>query len=536
MKHILLLLVLVVFPVIGTSQTNYGKEFYAVFAKNQGGGSGNLTLYLFGNKATMARVEVPALSFRDDVDINPGAITTVELPNNTGVSSVELLTFSTPLPGMAVHITSPDDISVIALNAKDLSADAFLLYPVSVAGTRYRVLSFPNSPIPSARTSSLLTIASLNDNTQVTVTPTAALTSGEPAGSTLSVTLSKGSVIQVGANPLDTLDLTETTVRATKPIIMFSGHERTEIPHGFKQAGSSSREHLYEQLIPDTILGTIFHCVPYHPRVKNAPVIRVLATEPQTIITINNSTLVLNPGKLFETALSVPVKITASYPVSVGQYMHSGSTDAPNEDPSLALILPVQHYTKEVSFISVPNPVFTQHFITIVAESVAPAIEIDGVRLPSHVYQMGWDSAFAYVSMEMAAGLHTITSDVPVNAIAYGSGEVTAYSYNTGFGGAGMSSVPVNTQPAHGGKFGASTNSARYLVLHSLHTEVARLRATLYDILGRQLYPQSDIIELAAQQTLTTTYTVPNSPAYVLLQEYSVSGKPIGHPLFIALQ
>src|SRR2546423_11863833 len=127
-------------------KNNLGKEFYVAFAENQGSGDETqnfFALFITSKVPTTGTVEVPAIGFNQKFNTTPGAITTVELTDGKNRSqflrngtlnpnydpndpTVEITVSEQVLNGMAVHITSNDDITVYGMSHKEYSSDAFM--------------------------------------------------------------------------------------------------------------------------------------------------------------------------------------------------------------------------------------------------------------------------------------------------------------------------------------------------------------------------------------------------------------------------
>src|SRR5437764_9681441 len=121
------------FPSILSAQKqkkdNFGKEFFVAFAENHGSGtedSNFFALFITSRIPTSGKVEVSGLSWNANFTTTPGQITVVELPNGKGNfsypfrdpnhPSVEITEDEQVMPGMAVHVSSDNDIAVFGIN------------------------------------------------------------------------------------------------------------------------------------------------------------------------------------------------------------------------------------------------------------------------------------------------------------------------------------------------------------------------------------------------------------------------------------
>lgn len=537
MKTVVFLFCLAFFASASNAQlTSVGREFYTVFSKqnNREGDTLSLRLYLYGARPATVHVEVPAISFSSTVSVTPGNVTQMNLP-----PAAEVRAFSMPLPGMAVQITASDDISVVGLNSMQFSSDAFLIYPKNALGNEYTILAWDNSAFTanSSEARSLFAIASTIDSTTVTIIPSASLADGTPANQPVTLLMNKGAALLIGTDPFILGgDLTGTIVKADKPIAVFGGHERAEIPTGFMQIGTNatSRDHLYEQLLPNEAFGDTVVAVLYDEQSIKAPqAIRIIAAEANTTIRLNDSIdlHLPSPGDYyFKDVMTEPLIVTSTKPIIGAQYMHTAPNTQGSGDPSFALLIPTSLYRKNCTFVSIPDPIYTTHAVTIIASSLDGQMSLDGFVLPDVMFKSIPNSTMSYGSVVLTEGLHTLNSDVPVCLTAYGSGEVISYAYSAGFSNEPPMAVDPSTSQA-GMKFTALFDLDGKLNIRSRGT--ARFRATLYDILGRELFRIGEVVQLFGNDTYITNYSPKIRPTYLLIQEYNEHGVALGHPIFL---
>lgn len=456
------LLVLLPVGVRAQKKDNLGKEFYVAFAENHGSGDESknfFALFITSKTVAQGKVEVTALGFSQNFTSTPGTVTTIELPDgkNPGEQSVEL-TFNNNqeeqvVRGMAVHITSDNEIAVYGMNHKEFSSDAFMALPIDVLGTEYRTLNYQTS-VPGGFGSGGATpgefwIVGVQDSTNITITPKSTTAAGRGAGSTIKALLYKGDVFLVqGRDDDEQNDLTGSLIEADQSIAVFSGHVRTDMPHGFTNIGTSppstSRDHLCEQLPPVSAWGDSALVVRYQSA-SRPDLVRIVSSEDGNVVKINGGVVAtLNAGDFYEyKQLAKPISIQATSPILVGQYMHTSlyGTRGPIQaygDPAYALVFPVEQFDTSYTFMLDENPAaYDSNFVNIVADPGGVAsMMLDGQPITGKPFLAAFlpipGSNYVYSQIELPQGAHNIYSKKSFGITAYALGNVDSYSYPGG--------------------------------------------------------------------------------------------------------
>ena len=513
----------------------FGREFYTVFStQDNSTDSLTLRLYLHTMKHAEALVEVPALGFSTNVSVVPNDITVVTLPADAFLDE-----YGKVLSGMAVHVTATTDIAVLGHNSKQFSADAFIVYPKTVLGNKYFVLSWENSHFTQnfGEARSLCTVVATEDGTTVSIHPSTALSDTTLVNA---VSMNAGDALAIGSDPFYFGgDLTGSMVTSNKPIAVFGGHERAEVPAGFITPGtnSTSRDHLYEQMLPTALLGDTVIAVPNIGKGFVTPQsMRILATEDSTAIMFDEQSLLLETAGdyFFRDSLNAPCIFTATKRIVGAQYMHCAS--GASQDPSLALILPTNLYGHNYSFICIPDPLYTSHMFTITIRASDPLVKLNGAIIPKLAFRQISGSAFSIGGLSIPEGLHTIVSNDPMNIVVSGTGEVISYAYTLAFGSDPVMAVTSHQPlPSKNGKFSAGFNAESKLTLRTSDLHPTYIQATVYDALGRELFAINQTIALHTGETYCTDYIREVHPSYLLIQEYDTFGQPAGHPVFLPI-
>ena len=290
----------------------------------------------------------------------------------------------------------------------------------------------------------------VHDDTAVTFRVTATIKDGNKViamgpGGLQTVTLQKGEVLNIESDPkvmMENSDLSGSTVNATKPVAVFVGHEEAVIGEkvgaGPGESGPCCADHLEEQVLPISVLGTSVLAVKAKPRGSEPDYWRIQAGQ-------SNVTLKTNPpiagvdgevlkakGDFVEVATADSFEVTGSGKIQVGQYLVSqGATENFTGDPSLIFTIPVERYRDR--YVLMVPPDYSENWVTVIAVA-GSTVKVDGVALdPGSFTSFGSGSwSFAYVPLD--AGMHDMESDANFGVVAYGYNNAVSYGYPGGIG------------------------------------------------------------------------------------------------------
>ena len=203
------------------TKNSEGREFWLCFMKNfreQGPRDGQnrqealkLQLFITSSFDATVRIEIEEIMYDNTISIRANTVVNVQIPARAQLRAVETG------ERLAVHVTSDTAISVYGLNSRFQTTDTFLGLPVSVLGTQYRAVGYTKlaSDLLSA-----VSIVATEDGTEITITPTAATSTGHLAGRPFTANLRKGDVYTIGARweSIGACDLTGTLVTSNKKI------------------------------------------------------------------------------------------------------------------------------------------------------------------------------------------------------------------------------------------------------------------------------------------------------------------------------
>jgi hypothetical protein len=307
-------------------------------------------------------------------------------------------------------------------NVNVFSNDASLLLPTASLGTRYLVLSWPQTLAVTDESETnagidlraFLTIVGIHDDTSVQVRLTTDILGGADipaafAGDLLELSLDRYEVINLETDGFDA-DFTGTFVQSQpgKPVAVFAGSEASDVPRFdsflYRQCCA---DHLEQQLFPESAFGTRYVAVKTPLRSAyvsdagwNVALVpdepewwRVLATREDTVVSTNlpppNNTFFLQRGQsaIFKSERDFVLWSTA--PVSFAQFPGGQQTTGipstlpggerpPGGDPSFILIPPVEQWRDRYLFL-VPNK-YAFDFL-LIAAPITAELTYDGVDL-----------------------------------------------------------------------------------------------------------------------------------------------------------
>lgn len=452
------LLILVLVLVTGTSsaqQSTRGKDFVVSFLPNyheSASTSDSLYLSIVATVPTKGTVQLRdrsgAVVNRTFSIANPAQIFTLgfapslyELRGYNYRESFTTANDNEKASPASVRVTTDNDVSVYALNKAIRSSDASLVLPVSCLGSEYVVMSLKSdiqSGFPTISTNSTpsqFCVVAGEDNTQVTVTPSAPTSVGGTAVRTATLQRGQAYLVQGSYTTANNggYDLTGSTVRASKPVAVFGGHQRARVD---VTSLSGSRDHLYEQLLPVSVWGTRYVLTPFIQPVggwrTGNDQYRILACADSTEVRVNNVRVaVLKANTFYDGDLTAGALVTTSKKTMVALFKKTAGlgTSDPG-DPFMMVIPPRRQYSTGYRFSTVRvGSVYLQHYITVTGITAdMPSIRLDGARLSAPAVEVP-NSCFSYVSVPITDGAHTISSASPIGLYVYGYGDADSYGY-----------------------------------------------------------------------------------------------------------
>lgn len=425
----------------GTS--NKGTEFWTTYGDhNSGAGTGrsSMILYITSDISTTGVVELADASFSQTFTVTANAVTFVTIP-----ASAFLGSNSGSIVKKGIHITSVNPIAVYAHIYASSVSGATLLFPVSAMGKTYMSLNYTQNSNAQTTDNSFFNIIGTEDNTTVSITPSASLKSGQSAGVSFQVTLNKGEVYQGTSDN----DLTGTKIQSVsstagicKKIAVFSGSNKIGIGCG----GTGTSDNLFQQVYPISAWGKNYVTAPLLSRPFD--IYRIVLSDPNTTVTLNGTPLASNQlsGGYHEFTSNSTNVISANKPIQVIQYAITQGCSTNNidrGDPEMIYLTPIEQGLNQVTLYSTGYFNILQSYINVVIPtSAVSSFTLDGSPYTSFTPIANSNYSYAQISVtsgptstgsgSATSGTHTIKASERFNAIAYGFGSVESYGYAAG--------------------------------------------------------------------------------------------------------
>lgn len=399
---------------------NKGTEFFVAFNPNISVPA--VEVHLTADAPTNVKVEWPVNSptFSTTVAVNPGAVTIVSLNPNVSQSWV-----SGTVLNNVVHLTAPLEFVAYAINRATATSDAALALPVDTFNTKYIAAGYRPAFVAGQ-----FTVVAAFDNTQVTITPSTALSPGRPAGVPFSVTLNRGQGIYFASAGVG-LDLTGTIIEATRPVGVSNGDACTQVPNG-----TVACDHLFEVAQPVQSWGLEVPVANLPLRTAGS-IYRILASENGTTVFRDGVSIgTINAGQFIETApLPGNHVFAGSAPIFVVQYMTGQGSPGTSGtgDPSMGNMVPSQQYLRQYTFSTVGGSQFAQNFLTVIAaNSDVGALMLDGAPIAAGSFTAVPGTSLSAAVVALGQGTHTSSSSQPHGITVEGYNSFDSYLYPGG--------------------------------------------------------------------------------------------------------
>jgi len=422
------------------AQTHEGTEFWFGFMEHRDVGENSMVAMITSKYNTTGTIKMPRSTWERSFSLQANQVQLIQLPRAAETLGSESISRN------GIQITTAHPSSVYIHQYFEFRSEAAIVLPTASTGKSYYIMSYPGINSGGEDYYSQFLIVSSTDSTVIDITPSTRTQRGRNDNNTFSIILDAGETYQVQAASVDG-DLTGTYFEAHHYFAVFSAYEWTQVPRQ-----CPLRDNLLEQMYPINTWGRQFVSAPF----KHNPydVYRVLASEDNTTINIIiddfEEVLVRDRGEFAEVRYGEPLLIQADKPVMVAKYMIGVQcTGYPIGDPSMVLLNSVSQTRDTLTFYSSRFQEIQENFVNVIVQSKdTSTVRLDGQSVLGRGARfriIGGDPEFAYTTLEVSAGSHTLSSSgCGLAAIVYGYGDVESYAYS---GGANFNNINPQSLP-----------------------------------------------------------------------------------------
>nr|XP_032660607.1 IgGFc-binding protein-like [Chelonoidis abingdonii] len=360
-----------------------GREFITAFMQNYqiSYSQADFQLFVSGySPSTTVTVEVNKSQFRHSFQLGQGQTISVKIPANAEMSGTTKFCNT-------ILVQADKDVSVMSLNAKELTADTGVVYPVQSLGVEYYILT-PAGDVSG--TYKEFSVMAWRELTTVEIYLKGSVRFQEqvyPAGSKIIVSLEPYEAVQFQSSQ----DLSGTRVVSLKPVAVQSGHSCAQ--------KNTKCNHVAEQLLPVSRWGTAFF-VPPMPFQASYDLVYVVASQATQLTYLTGGaqrSQDLGSGQVLQLKVSLakPLYLSASAGIQVFFFCTGGTQGIMHYDPFLVSIPDISSYCASYSIAGQQG---FQNYAIIVAKTASAAdITMDrqllsGVRwnpIPGTQYSWG---------------------------------------------------------------------------------------------------------------------------------------------------
>ena len=398
--------------------SNAGKEFYLCFQRNykpprlQKENGVRLSLFITASQDANVKINIESLNYNKEYQVKAGEMKEINIDPSCEITSDDEVVRN------SIYISSDVPVVVYGLNTMHQTTDTYTAIPVKSLGMEYYVMCYSTS----VGYTSQYAIIAAEDNTKIEISPGP---SSATARQGKKFTLNRGEVFQsCGDIELDEDDLTGTYIKSDKKIAVFSGHQCAYVPKNVIACN-----HLVEQLPPLKYWGNDYVVPPLEGRTGS--VIRILASENNTIVTAGQEKFTLRAGEFTELNVGkATLKIKADKPVLTAQFSRGFKSGDSTGDPMMMIIRSLNTASNEYRFATPINGLW-KHYINITASSDAlKEMTLDGKAIGQSLFNNAGDD-LKTAAIPVEHGSHIIKSGkkfcISIYGFGYGKDEFDAY-------------------------------------------------------------------------------------------------------------
>jgi hypothetical protein len=216
-------------------------------------------------------------------------------------------------------------------------------------------------------------------------------------------------------------------------------------------------DHLEHQMLPLRAWGRRYMASRSAPRGDEADVWRVIASQNDTVVTLSGlpdtwflrdllprfGEYTINAGEWVEFQAPVDFEINSTRPIMVGQFLAAEQapypdeiastkpphTDARTGDPAFMIVVPVEQFRTDYTFLA-PNA-FEFDYVTITATTDSEVL-LDGEPIAAEEWNTFGSREFRAARQLIADGVHRLSCSEPCGLMVYGYDRYVSYGYPGG--------------------------------------------------------------------------------------------------------
>ncbi|MCB0840296.1 MAG: PKD domain-containing protein, partial [Bacteroidetes bacterium] len=437
-------LLVIIFPSFLMAQSSEGTDFWLAFMEHRNVNANTKMVMITSKENTSGTVSMPGKGWATNFEVNANEVKLIQLPGYAETIGSE------KYDNTGIHVTAQHTVSVYAHQFANLRSEAALILPTPSLGKEYLVMSYYGFDGVNGGEwyPSEFIIIGVEDETQLTITPTDQTYGGKTAGTPFTITLDQGETYQVQARQGLLGDLTGTEVIGDKNFAIFGGVRWTQVPRN-----CMAMDNLYEQMYPVDTWGKSFITVPSEGVAND--IFRIMASEDNTTIYQDgNVYTTLDRGEFVEKQISgVATSIKADKPILVAKFNTGNSCNGMNTgngDPSMVFLNSVEQTKDSITLYSSAFENIALNYIDIVVRSDdTSSVYVDGNKVSGSSFEVvAGNTDYAFAQLRVGAGTHNLhNTGCGMIATAYGYGRYESYSYS---GGANFKKINLNPIPEGG--------------------------------------------------------------------------------------
>ncbi len=376
----------------------------------------------------------------------PNTVTTVTLP----FSFMHLKDIGKTNKGILIRTSQP--ANVVFHDFLPDAGEATQIYPDEALGTDYRITTWgiandPPGNFAQEDNHSQFIITATEDNTDVTIIPSVLALSNHPAGVPILTTLDRGECYIVKADinsvPAD-VSLTNSMVISSKPVSIISA-----VSCGYVPLEAQACNEILDEILPRKYTDTIFYVAPLRADASIQNTVLFTSDFPNFSVKTTNGSFFTATNGILVLQITKPQMYQVTKPAQCYEFSDGADVQFGIGDPSMVTVLPRNQYVDTAfwftpDFTSYGSP-FDHYASVIYPTASESSVLFDGAPIASISNPRPIaSSAFSGTVAGIRPGVHTITSPVPIFAIAAGFTSADSYSF---IAGTTSSKLPVDTIP-----------------------------------------------------------------------------------------